>query len=336
MALEDLYEDDSFHEAPPRQSLLPDLPEDADTATMNSLEFGRRAFSEDPRAMFTGRLSERFGDLNELGIYEEEYEIDGTFINRRPTIGPDQLLQQAIEEDMGDTEEIRALTGRRGGRPSDVDLGVFGRSDEPDEPTFRFTIPQRIRAADREEPPEDLQRQEDGDEDMEGGEIAGTYIDEDAGAGDDMDPTRIASDEEDVTGAHGIEGWESDPGVDDDAELQTYREEVSAMDRSLLTQSPERPPTKEKRPGRKRKELHISRSGHEYPSFPSATLKRLATGLLRKSHGGNARINKDTLAALGQATDWFFERVGHDLAAYAQHAGRKTIEDADMITLMKR
>lgn len=333
MALEDLYEDDSIHEAPPRESLLPDLPDDADTATIQSLEFGRRAYSEDPRTM---RLSERFGDLAaELGIHEEEFEIDGTFLNRRPTLDPDQILQQIEEEDMGDTEEIRALTGRRGGRPSDVDLGVFGRSDEPDEPTFRFTIPQRIRAADREEQPEEMPIEEAEFEEFERSEIAGTYIDEDAGAGAEADPMQGASDEDEAPGTYDPEGWESDHGDGDDPELQAYREEASAVDRSLLTQSPERMSTKENRPGRKRKELHISRSGNEYPSFPPSTLKKLATGLL-KSHGGNARISKDTLAALGQATDWFFERVGQDLAAYSRHAGRRTIEDADMITLMKR
>ncbi|KAH8162061.1 hypothetical protein CIB48_g6165 [Xylaria polymorpha] len=37
-----------------------------------------------------------------------------------------------------------------------------------------------------------------------------------------------------------------------------------------------------------------------------------------------------------QATDWFFEQLGDDLSAYAKHAGRKTIDESDMITLMRR
>jgi histone H3/H4 len=280
--------------------------------------------------MFT-RLGERFGDLHELGIDEEEYEIDGTFINRRPGVDPDQLLQEADGEDMGDTEEIRALTGRRGGRPSDVDLGVFGRSDEPDEPTFRFTIPQRIRAPAQEQL-EFEHTAEDDVADVEADHATDNESEEDAGAGADIQMP-FPGEEEPVS--YGAEGWESDHGVDDDPELQAYREEESAVDRSLLTETPEKQSEKETRPGRKRKELHISRFGHEYPSFPLATLKRLAGGVC-KSHGGNARMHKDTLAALGQATDWFFERLGQDLGAYAQHAGRKTIEEADMVTLMKR
>jgi histone H3/H4 len=35
-------------------------------------------------------------------------------------------------------------------------------------------------------------------------------------------------------------------------------------------------------------------------------------------------------------TDDFFEQIGIDLAAYAQHGGRKMIEESDVIALMKR
>jgi hypothetical protein len=37
-----------------------------------------------------------------------------------------------------------------------------------------------------------------------------------------------------------------------------------------------------------------------------------------------------------QASDWFFEQLGEDLQAYAKHAGRKTIDESDVLTLMKR
>lgn len=324
MALEDMYEDDSFHEAPPRQSLLPDLPEDGDTATFHSPEFGRRALSEDPRAMFPSRISEHFGgDITELGIDGEDYEIDGTFINRRPSVNPNQLLGD--EED--DTGEIQALTGRRDGRRSDMDLGVFGELDEPEEPTFRFTVPQRMRAPTPQ--PEEEEEEQAG--------VVQEYDDSDQGAEaviyhqeDDYYQTQL--DDEAATG-HDAAGWES--YHEEDPELQAYREEESAIDRSLFVDEPAQAERIQKKPKRQTKALNISRYGLEYPSFPSAVVKRIATGL-NQAKGRKAKITGDTLAALTQTTDWFFEQISESAGAYAQHAGRKTIEEADMITLMKR
>jgi len=36
------------------------------------------------------------------------------------------------------------------------------------------------------------------------------------------------------------------------------------------------------------------------------------------------------------ASDWFFEQVSDDLGAYSKHAGRKTIDESDVVTLMAR
>jgi histone H3/H4 len=55
-----------------------------------------------------------------------------------------------------------------------------------------------------------------------------------------------------------------------------------------------------------------------------------------KSQGSKAQLNKDTLAALVNTTNDFFEQISIDLAAYAQHGGRKMIEESDVIALMKR
>ncbi|KAF1975593.1 hypothetical protein BU23DRAFT_76833 [Bimuria novae-zelandiae CBS 107.79] len=347
MPLDDMYDDDSFDEEPPRQSIIAPLPDyDYDNGTAHSIEFGRRARSEDPRLdrMFSKRISEQFGELNDLTINGEEYELDGNFINRRGTLHPEDLLEQVAEEDLDNTTtEIRALTGRRDGRASDVDLGVFGEvEDEEDDPTFRFTIPPRMQAPamegddddDEVEAEEETQRRVDGslvqeadDDDDDNDVQAG------ADMGNDEDTAVLAADDDDETGAFEIAGWESEPNVEDDEDLQAYRGEVSAIDRSLQTPAPETP-TK-KRASRQRKALHISRFGHEYPSFPAATVKTLANGFV-KSQGSKAKISKDTLAALVQTSDFFFEQVGEDLAAYAQHAGRRQIEESDVIALLKR
>lgn len=281
--------------------------------------------------MYGGRQSERFGDLSELGAVDEEYEIDGTFINQRA----DGLLGQTIEEALEDddtTTQLRALTGRRDGRPSDVDLGVFGEvDDDTEEPTFRFLIPERMRAPAREEVREELDEQ-----DIESDLPIRPGADEDveASADGEQDEVTAALNGEDPTDVDGMLGWESDPGADDDAELAAYREEVSALDRSLQTQSPERPASAKQRV-KSTKEVRISKRGLDYPSFPAAPVKRLALSFM-KSQGSKARLSADALAALVKNTDDFFEQISIDLAAYAQHGGRKMIEESDVVALMKR
>lgn len=336
MALDDMYDDDSIHERPPRQSLLPELPDDVDGGTIHSLEFGRRALSEDSRLV--GRVSERFADFSELGVVEEEYEIDGTFINQR-TPGGDRLLDQTIDEALEEddtTTQIRALTGRRDGRPSDVDLGVFGDAeDDLDEPTFRFHIPERMRipvqegtaeAQDEhnsvaglpELPDDELEEEQEGEE---------MVI--------EQDEETAALDAEEPAEPLGMVDWESDDGFQDDADLAAYREEESALDRSLQAQSPEQSASAKQNAGRRTKEMRISKRGLEYPSFPAASVKKLALGFM-KSQSSKARLSKDTLAALVRTTDDFFEQIGEDLAVYAQHGGRKVIEESDVLALMKR
>lgn len=328
MPLDDMYDDDSFHERPPRPSLLPELPDDVDGATVQSLEFGRRALSEDPR--YARRVSDRFAEFSELGAVGEEFEIDGTFINRRRTGAFDPLLDQTIVEEDEDT--VEALTGRRDGPSSDADLGVFGQGDDDtEEPTFRFHIPERIRAPIEEEAEEQVELDETvalpdiaEDEDLD--------VEEEAPALDEAEETAALHVDE-PTNAFGMTGWESDPGGEDDLELAAYREEESALDRSL--QAPEAPASVQKRMGTRRKELKLSRVGLDYPSFPAAPVKKLALSFM-KSQGSKAQLNKDALATLVQTTDDFFEQIGIDLAAYAQHAGRRMIEESDVLALMRR
>jgi histone H3/H4 len=337
MPLGDMYDDDdSVHEAPPRQSLLLNLPDDVDNGTVQSLEFGRRALSEDPRMM--GRLSGRFSDMNELEMDGEEYEVDGAFVNRRRTMNQDDLLDQIIEEGLDDvTAEM--LTGQRGGRPSDANLGVFGETDdENEEPTFRFNIPPRMQVPAEEEAVEEEEEEREGTTNIAYETIYEDDEAEEAQAGVEIEQgeetAAVAIDNDDNANGYHITEWESEPELDEDADVQVYREEASAIDRSLQTQTPERTAT-QKPTGRQRKALNISRFGHEYPSFPAATVKKLAMGFA-KSQGSKTKISKDTLDALVQSSDFFFEQIGEDLAAYAQHGGRKMIEESDVIALMKR
>ncbi|EEQ90831.2 uncharacterized protein BDCG_05951 [Blastomyces dermatitidis ER-3] len=96
--------------------------------------------------------------------------------------------------------------------------------------------------------------------------------------------------------------------------------------------SPE-PVPQEKVKGSKQQKL--SRHGIPVPRLPSGIVKKLATRFAR-SGGGKSRISKETLAAIEQATEWYFEQASDDLSTYAKHAGRKTIDETDVMTLMRR
>jgi histone H3/H4 len=116
---------------------------------------------------------------------------------------------------------------------------------------------------------------------------------------------------------------DDDGGADVDPTEEVHHVEASGSDRTSLAKK------------RKKKGVKLSRHGVEYPSLPPAVIKRLAQTFARSS-GIKSQISSDTLAALTQASDWFLEQVSDDLAAYAKHAGRKTIDDSDMLTLMRR
>ena len=88
--------------------------------------------------------------------------------------------------------------------------------------------------------------------------------------------------------------------------------------------------------GRLAKVKKVSRYGIAYPSLPVGVVKKLASTFARTSGASKAKINKEALEAISQASDWFFERLGDDLGIYAKHAGRQTIDETDVITLMKR
>lgn len=84
------------------------------------------------------------------------------------------------------------------------------------------------------------------------------------------------------------------------------------------------------------KQKKISRYGIPVPNLPAGVVKKLATRFARSGAGSKVKINKATLAAIEQASSWYFEQASQDLAAYSKHAGRKTIDESDVTTLLKR
>ncbi|UNI24249.1 hypothetical protein JDV02_010012 [Purpureocillium takamizusanense] len=93
---------------------------------------------------------------------------------------------------------------------------------------------------------------------------------------------------------------------------------------------------KASRAASRKPQKRISKHGIEYPSLPPSFVKRVAQTALQSSGLSNPRISADTLTALTQASEWYFEQLGDDLGAYARHAKRKTIEESDVATLMGR
>jgi histone H3/H4 len=85
---------------------------------------------------------------------------------------------------------------------------------------------------------------------------------------------------------------------------------------------------------RKKAVTKLSRNGTPYPSLPISVVRQMV-GAVSKSRGRKV-ISKDTLTTIMQATDLFFEQISDDLGAYSSHAGRKTIEESDVIALMRR
>ncbi|KAJ5219877.1 hypothetical protein N7468_009081 [Penicillium chermesinum] len=83
-------------------------------------------------------------------------------------------------------------------------------------------------------------------------------------------------------------------------------------------------------------EKKLSRYGIPVPNLPAGVVKKMATRFARTGAGSKAKLNKAAMAAIEQASSWFFEQASNDLAAYSKHAGRKTIDESDVTTLMRR
>lgn len=84
------------------------------------------------------------------------------------------------------------------------------------------------------------------------------------------------------------------------------------------------------------KPLKTSRQGISYPSLPVGVIKSLSSTFARSAGLKTTNMGKESLEAIMDASDWFFEQLGEDLGAYAGHAGRRMIDDKDVSTVMKR
>ena len=88
---------------------------------------------------------------------------------------------------------------------------------------------------------------------------------------------------------------------------------------------------------RSKKRLKQTRHGTTVPSLPSSLIKRVAIDTQVRNGRRKPKLGKDHMKALDQATEWFFEQIGEDLGAYAEHGRRKVkITVDDVMMLMQR
>ncbi|KAF1992302.1 hypothetical protein K402DRAFT_443119 [Aulographum hederae CBS 113979] len=353
MALNELEDEDSFHERPPRLSMPLDFDEEL---TTKSIETGRRALSEQPKQRLSrnsfesGRLSERFADVNELGIDDAG---EGRSVLVSPYGATEKLvLDEETRRLLPDenTQKLRTFmdaAARRQSRRSSLGIVNEDESESELEPTFQFRIrdqPRRssLRQSIAQQGLLDLDQPVVQDDDE-------PQVDEDE---DDNRPNPLFGEEAGAGASASDEDYPVEPNDPEDSDAQDSDAENSVNDdpnyiRNLrddamidnlaaanATATPKGTASTAK-PSRTR-EFKVSKHGREYPSLPLPVIKKLATTLGRANGSSTLKLGKDALQAISQASDWFFEQAAEDLSAYSAHAGRRTIEEADVVALMKR
>jgi histone H3/H4 len=312
LPLDEEDDDDDDDLLPPRSSIL----EDPDNYT---IELDRRATSEQPPRL--SRTS--FGSLpmseifeNDLGDIGEDSDFFSGLL--------EDLQARAAANDVSyerfDADQTRRTTL---GRESDSGFQVPVGLDE--QSTFMMPepladLPQRSSSPIDQGPADymfdDQPVMDDG--------VPDVGMPDDDETEDEVEPDMGLAMDQDMD-----QDTDQDVGqdVDDEQELEQDSRLFATTPRRLPRQAKGKAPAKRKR---------ISRHGIEYPALPSAFIKGVAQKALQSSGLSNRRISPETLTALTQASEWFFEQLGDDLGAYASHAKRKTIEESDMVTLMRR
>lgn len=273
--------------------------------TIQSIEVPRRAASERPRlSMASARISDYFFNPNELR--SEDVGIDSGFFPPTAGVEEDDHVDYDAPDDAYDRLDSDPVArADLGGRDSDFGIVV---PEGLDENTF-------LMAPQIQESPTHQPRPDDEDDaSMDGNEPLPEWGgDDDGDDGGDNDQGHLSRLED------------RSPSPDERRDSSPLPDpEASARSRDANSQ---------KRV--KKKGKNVSKYGIEYPSLPPAVVKRLATTFAKMS-GAKGKISPDALKAIMQASDWFFEQLGEDLQAYAKHAHRKTIDESDMLTLMRR
>ncbi|KAF6233684.1 hypothetical protein HO173_008241 [Letharia columbiana] len=107
-------------------------------------------------------------------------------------------------------------------------------------------------------------------------------------------------------------------------------------EQSVLNVRPTNSITKAKAGRRAPRPMKKSRQGFPYPSFPAGVTKNIASTFARSLGSKSTIIDKETLEAITEAIDQYFEQLSIDLGVFANHAGRRKIGENDVIAVMLR
>ena len=314
----DQEQDDSFQLPPQISALL------EDDLTQKSVEMPRRALADQFLLRDTARVSDIFVTPDrKSGVISHGSQRRASSPGFSFMVGNESIIQNnrqgydlctllckiIIDNDHSDdTEDLRRLVFTGDGvSETDTPFESAGeRSRNLEDSTFRFDIPLDIPVEETSDI-EQLPGIQDEESKLDAPEIDVAQNDEPESE-PELEAMLSSAADDTVPGAVSMKG------------PQAFRA------------------AKRPAPGAKRKPkiTKQSRYGIDVPSLPMGVVKGIASSFLRPSGRKKAKLNKDTVAALMQASDWFFEQVAEDLGAYSKHAGRKTIEEADVVTLMGR
>ncbi|KAL2149884.1 hypothetical protein VTH82DRAFT_7560 [Thermothelomyces myriococcoides] len=294
-------DDDDSDDLQPHRSVVFD---DNDNFTMQSIEMPRRAYPEQPGgriSMGSTRMSDFF-NTNDM-LHSEDVGVDSGFFPPTAVIEEGNITM-GLPQDLSSPERLDSDEARRDvGRESD--FGIEIPVGEINESTFMIA-PQVDESPDRAPTGNDQPVQDD-------------YVPLVDQRSDDFDDADLGE----------VPALEDEPEDQPASALQEHDQEQSELEPAVLARRAAM------RHVSGDKVVKVSRYGIEYPSLPPAVVRRLAQNFARAS-GVKGKITADAMKAIMQASDWFFEQLGEDLQAYARHAGRKTIDESDVLTLMKR
>lgn len=300
LPIDDVSDDDL---RPPRTSGLEDL---EDNFTMQSIELPRRQ-TLDNQSRYSMRMSD-YGPMNDLPS-DDDVGVDSAFFPRAnwdgdegddsgmAGLGDDDATFERIDDDEAGRRET---LGRESFGAIEVNFDEADQSTVMLQPQVESSPTGESFSSPRNE----------------------AFGMDDAPLPEEMEVDDNANQSLDMRGDGEAEAEDEDDGDIDFGDLASEAAVAEAVGHTAKLSKSNR----FKKPGKK-----ISQHGIEYPSLPPGVVKRVA-----QRFAGKSKISPDALAALVQASDWFFEQLGDDLSAYAKHAGRKTIEESDMLTLMRR
>ncbi|KAI0390668.1 hypothetical protein F5Y17DRAFT_49829 [Xylariaceae sp. FL0594] len=314
LALGGMIDDDDDEDLkPPRLSGF-----EEENFTLQSIEMARRADNTLTRFDRTSLGSTRFSDYMGPDIQSDNVGIDSGFFPPPADFGESE---EVVMEEPPTIERLDANDARRQTLGADSVFGTIEIPDAANETTFMI---EPVESPEHNADPTETAGIEGIDDNDDGDDQDGPLLDMNHDDDDDDDDDHI-NEPMDLPDWDGDSGPENEP---DRTELNTVGESVSLGTSDLTNRATGK--VAQRKRGKK-----MSRHGIEYTSLPSIVVKRLATTLARTA-GNKGKLKPDTLEAIMQASDWFFEQLGDDLSAYAKHAGRKTIDESDMVTLMRR